>query len=171
MKRMIGVLMVTGVLLSSAFCIMASAQGTSTTNIITSVGAGSPTGMTAHAQGTNAAASAGMTWLERVTNVITVTGMVTRTTETLTTKKGQTFLSPYYIVTEADGTTVRLYNNGGKDIKPDAWNPAIKPSNYVGKNVTVVGNGYNVVNSAGNKSLVIASIRKIDEVPATPAGK
>ncbi len=169
MKNMMMFLTVTAVMVSQAFCIMGAAQDTIiTTNTAKSAGIeASTSGMTAHAESVKTAIPANAKWVEQVTNLITVTGTVTRNKATMVNMEGKTVLPLYYVLTEVDGTTVVLSNN-----KPKAGTPvpAIKPANYLDKVVTVAGNGYNTVDHDGRKQLVIYSISKIDEITAAPAG-
>lgn len=161
MKRMIAVLTVAGVLLSPALCLAAPAQGT---NTIKAAGQRSPvSGTKTQAQGTNATMRAGATRVMQVTNVITLTGKITREEKPMTTKDGKTGNVILYVLTEADGTTVMLNNRAhGKNAKGETPTPAVKLADYVGKNATVVGNGYYSVGQDGKKSLVIYSITKIE---------
>ena len=144
MKRMVAVLVV-GVMLSPLICRFAQAEGTNAVPGIGQKERPTPTDMT-------------------------MTGKVTK--EDKQGKDGKTFA--HYVLTETDGTKVMLPSgkHPGRhgELQAAATNNPVNLDEYVDKNVTVAGKGFQTEKN-GKTITRLTTITKIDAAAAAPAAQ
>jgi hypothetical protein len=150
MKRLVVVLTVAGVLLSPALCTALRAQD---------AGGEKPKAERPHGGDMNRPALTDMT----------VTGKVTKEEKQIPAREGHEAKTVVtYVLTDAAGNKVMLSEGGRHDSKPGEGSIKVNWADYLDKDVTVVGKGFQRERD-GKKYTRLVVITKVDAAVAAPA--